>query len=135
MFEVHPELPGIIVHWFVITLIKTPGRGPADTLAAAPILKQLQTPGGFAQVKEIFTEARRRDPHAQLWPEVALGILGSDYQRVGNFKEAIEIFKLNLLAYPDSSDANDDLAGAYLVDGEKDLARQYAQKALAQVRQ
>jgi hypothetical protein len=35
------------------------------------------------------------------------------------------------LAYPDSADANDSLAGAYLDDGQKDLARQYAQKALA----
>ena len=25
MFKVHPELPGIIVDWFVTTLIKTPG--------------------------------------------------------------------------------------------------------------
>jgi tetratricopeptide (TPR) repeat protein len=74
--------------------------------------------------------ARQKDPQAQLWPEVALDIIGSDYQRVGNIKEAIEIFKLNLLAYPDSADANDNLA-AYLADGEKDLARRYAQKALS----
>jgi tetratricopeptide (TPR) repeat protein len=57
-------------------------------------------------------------------------IIGEDYQRVGDLKDAIEIFKLNLLAYPNSADANDNLAAAYLADGEKDLARQYAQKAL-----
>lgn len=34
------------------------------------------------------------------------------------------------MAYPDSADANDNLADAYLADGRKDLARQYAQKAL-----
>jgi len=33
MFKVHPELPGIIVDWFVTTLIKTPGHAPADTVA------------------------------------------------------------------------------------------------------
>jgi len=100
-------------------------------LAAAPILNQLQTPGSVAQVKQQLVEARSRDPQAQLWPEVAVDIIGEDYQRVGDIKNAIEIFQLNLLAYPDSADANDNLAGAYLADGEKDLARQYAEKVLA----
>jgi len=58
-------------------------------------------------------------------------IIGEDYQRVGDIKNAIETFKLNLLAYPESADANANLAGAYLADGQKDLARQYAEKALA----
>jgi tetratricopeptide (TPR) repeat protein len=81
-------------------------------------------------VKEELIAARQKDPQAQLWPEVALDIIGSDYQRVGDVKQAIEIFKLNLFAYPDSADANDNLAGAYLADGQKDLARKYAQKVL-----
>ena len=131
MFKVHPELPGIIVHWFVTTLIKTPGHAPAETLAAAPVLNQLQMPGGVAQVMQQLLEARQRDMSAQLWPEVTADIIGEDYQRVGDVKTAIEVFKLNLLAYPDSADANDSLAGAYLADGQKDLARQYAEKALA----
>jgi len=37
LFEGHPELPGIIVNWFVNTLIKTPGHAAADPLAAAAI--------------------------------------------------------------------------------------------------
>jgi hypothetical protein len=35
LFKVHPELPGIIVDWFVTTPIKTPGHAPADTVASA----------------------------------------------------------------------------------------------------
>jgi dienelactone hydrolase len=131
LFQVHPELPGMIVRWFITTLIDSPGHSPADTLAAAPILNQLQTPGGVSQVTQQFMAARQADPQAQLWPEVALDILGADFRRVGDIKTAIEIFKLNLLAYPNSADANDDLAGAYLADGQNDLARQYAEKALA----
>lgn len=46
-------------------------------------------------------------------------------------KEGIEIFKLNLLAYPDSADAHHNLADAYFTDGQKNLARQYAEKGLA----
>ena len=60
MFKVHPELPDIIVHWFVTTLIKTPGHAPADGLAAAPILNQLQTPGATAQITQQLLEARRK---------------------------------------------------------------------------
>jgi pimeloyl-ACP methyl ester carboxylesterase len=130
LFQPHPELSGIVVQWFVTTLIKTPGHAPADSLAAAAIVNELQTPGGAVQVKELLLEARKRDPQAQLWPEAVVDIIGEDYQRVGDMKNAIEIFQLNLLAYPDSADAHYNLADAYLADGQKDLARQYAEQAL-----
>jgi hypothetical protein len=131
MFKVHPELPSIIVNWFVTTLIKTPGHAPADALASAPILNQIEAPGGVSQVTAQLTEARRKDPQAQLFPEANVDIIGADHLRAGETKAAIEVFKLNLLAYPDSADAHSNLADAYLRDGQKDLARQYAEKTLA----
>lgn len=144
MFKVHPELPGIIVDWLVTTLIKTPGHAPADALASAAILNQLWTSEGVARVKQQLMEARRRDPQVQLWPEVNVDIIAEDHVREGELEKeagqlraakveidtAIEIFKLNLLAYPDSADAHCNLADAYLKNGQKDLARQYAEKAL-----
>jgi len=131
LFKVHPELPGIIVDWFVTTLVKTPGHAPADTVASAAILNQLETPDGVAQATRRLTEARQKDPKAQLWPEVTVDIIASGHLREGDAKIAIEIFKLNLLAFPDSADAHYNLADAYLADGQKELARQYAEKALA----
>jgi len=131
LFKTHPDLPGIIVQWFITTLIKTPGHAPADPLAAAAILNQLTVPGGAAQVRQQLIEARRKDPHAQLWPEVSGDIIGSGQLREGQTKAAIEIFQVNLFAYPDSADAHANLADAYLQDGEKDLAHEYAVKALA----
>ncbi len=131
LFKPHPELPGIIVDWFVTTLIKTPGHAPADTVASAAILNQIETPDGVAQATRRLTEARQKDPKAQLWPEITVDIIASGHLREGDANTAIEIFKLNLLAYPDSADAHYNLADAYLKDGEKDLARQYAEKALA----
>jgi len=147
MFKPHPELPGIIVDWLVTTLIKTPGHAPADALASAAILNQLWTSEGVARVKQQLMEARRRDPQVQLWPEVNVDIIGEDHVREGESEReagqlreakmeidtAIEIFKLNLLAYPDSADAHYNLADAYLKNGQKDLARQYAEKALAMI--
>jgi dienelactone hydrolase len=147
MFKPHPELPNIIVEWFVTTLIKTPGHAPADTLASAAILNQLWTPEGVTRVKQQLVEARQRDPQAQLFPEINVDIIGEDHVREGESERkagqlreakmqidtAIEIFKLNLLAYPDSADAHYNLADAYLKNGQKDLARQYAEKALAMI--
>jgi dienelactone hydrolase len=131
MFKVHPDLPALVVQWFVTTLIKTPGHPPADTLAAGSLLNQLQTPGGALQVKQQLLEARKKDPQAQLFPEISASIVGQDFTRESDAKSAIEVFKLILLAYPDSADANDNLASAYLKDGQKDLARQHAEKALS----
>src|SRR6266853_1010224 len=131
MFKVHPELPGIIVDWFVTTLIKTPGHAPADTVASASVINQIQMRGGVAQVTQQLIEARRKDPDAQLFPEITVSTIGQDHIRAGEPKLAVEVLKLVLLAYPESADANETLAEAYLADGQKELARQHAEKALA----
>jgi hypothetical protein len=131
MFKVHPELPGIIVDWFVTTLIKTPGHAPADTVASAAIINQIRMPGGVAQVTQQLMEARRKDPKAQLFPEITVSTIGQDHMRAGEPKLAVEVSKLVLFAYPESADAHETLAEAYLADGQKDLARQHAEKAMA----
>src|SRR5438270_7937585 len=131
MFKVHLELPGIIVDWFVTTLIKTPGHAPADTVASASVINQIQMPGGVAQVTQQLIGARRKDPDAQLFPEITVSTIGQDHMRAGEPKLAVDVLKLVLLAYPESADANETLAEAYLADGQKELARQHAEKALA----
>ncbi len=131
LFKTHPELPGIVVDWLVTTLITTPGHAPAQPLASASILEQLELPGGVAQVTKQIEDARRSDPKAQLFPEVVVTILGYDHLAVGEKKLAVEIMKLVVTAYPDSADAYDSLSDAYLADGQKDLARQTAEKSLA----
>src|SRR5438552_7088344 len=131
LFKGHPELPGIIADWFVTTLIKTPGHAPADTVASASVINQIQMPGGVAQVTQQLIEARRKDPDAQLFPEITVSTIGQDHMRAGEPKAAIDVLKLVLLAYPESADANETLAEAYLADAQKELARQHAEKALA----
>jgi hypothetical protein len=131
LFKPHPELPAIIVNWFVTTLIKTPGHAPADTVASATIINQLQNPGGADQVAHQLTEEKKKDPQAQLFPEITASIVGQDFMREDDVKSAIEVLKLVAFAYPESADANDNLAGAYLKDGQRDLAKQHAEKALA----
>jgi tetratricopeptide (TPR) repeat protein len=60
----------------------------------------------------------------------SVDIIASGDLRKGETKAAIEFFQLNLLAYPDSAYAHLNLADAYLEDGQRELARQYAETAL-----
>ncbi|MFI4921934.1 MAG: alpha/beta hydrolase, partial [Gammaproteobacteria bacterium] len=85
LFKTHPDLPSMIVDWFTTTLIKTPGHAPADGLAAGGIYNQLEWGGsaGIAQVTQQLTEARSKDPAVQLFPEIAVSIIGQDFMRVG----------------------------------------------------
>jgi tetratricopeptide (TPR) repeat protein len=135
MFPVHPELITEIVDWYVTTLIKTPGQAPAqkDAPAVSPQLltvNLLDEPGGAAKVTRQLDEARRSDPKATLFPEDLANILGYEHLQAGDQTGAIEILKLNAAAYPHSPNVYDSLSDAYLAVGEKDLARQNAEKAL-----
>ena len=65
LFETHPDLPSMIVQWFVTSLIKTPGHAPVDPLAAAVVLNQLEAPGGPAEATRQLMQVRKRDPQAQ----------------------------------------------------------------------
>ncbi len=49
---------------------------------------------------------------------------------MGDTKVAIELFQLNVTAYPNSPNVYDSLGDAYLAAGQKDLARQNAKKAI-----
>lgn len=135
MFKVHPELEKAIVDWFVTTLIKTPGRAPAPKDAPAITqevrnLDLIDQPGGPAKVEKMLQEARQRDPHATLFPEAIVNLLGYEHLQSGDTAGAVEILKLNVDAFPNSPNAYDSLSDAYLAAGQKDLARQSVQRAL-----
>jgi len=136
MFDTHPDLFATVVDWYVTTLIKTPGRAPRDTSnsAAFPFassLEEIEVHGGIAGVTQQLLQARSKDPKVQLWPWMVVNALAYDHLNGKETKFALEILKLNFLAYPNSADGASSLSDAYLADGEKDLARQYANKALA----
>jgi len=56
--------------------------------------------------------------------------VADEHFEVGDVKQSLEIAKLDALAYPDSPLAYALLSQAYASEGEKDLARRDAQKAL-----
>jgi len=135
MFPIHPELPVSIVEWYTTTLIKTPGSAPTSTEAPA-IPREIHTldlidqPGGAAKVAQMLEGARQRDLKASLFPEPVVNFVGYEHLQSGDTKGAVEILKLNAVAYPDSPNVYDSLSDAYMANGQKDLARQNAKKAL-----
>ena len=134
IFDVHPEFVQVITDWYVTTLIKTPGQAPQSPPFTVPqpvqTLTTLDDPGGAAKVEAQLKEARQHDPNANLFPEEQVNIMGYERLQAGETDAALEIFKLNALAYPNSPNVYDSLGDAYLAAGQKDLARESAKKTL-----
>jgi dienelactone hydrolase len=133
IFAAHKDLPVLIVDWYVQTLVKTPGSAPVNAARRSDspaILKLIDSPGGAEKVAPQLAAALKKDPHAKLFDEGLVNAIGYEHMQEGDNKGAIEILKLNATAYPDSANVYDSLSDAYLADGQKDLARENARKAL-----
>ena len=139
MFAPHSELSSLIVNWFDTTLLKTPGRPPENRAgtnappAGMSILETIDEPGGAAKAAELLAQARKSDPKVTLFPEGIANLIGYEHLQAGDNKGAIEIFKLNIAAYPDSPNTYDSLADAYAADGQSDLAIQTSEKVLKMI--
>jgi tetratricopeptide (TPR) repeat protein len=77
---------------------------------------------GVSEAVTVFEEARKRNDGSLHFGEQKLNQTGYAYLQAGKVKEAIELFKLNVLAYPDSWNTYDSLAEAYMTAGNNELA-------------
>ena len=154
IFAVHPDLLTAIVDWYTVTLIKTPGRDPLSNdapaiLAEAKTWDLLERPGGPAKLAQALSAARQKDPKAspvtaQIIAESTekdptilenrmrqmIDQVADEHFDAGDVKQSLEIAKLDALAYPNSPVAYALLSVGYASEGEKDLARRDARKAL-----
>jgi dienelactone hydrolase len=134
MFAAHKELPAMIVEWFNATLRNSPA--PPATHALAPwsaesrFLSFADEPDGLRKAEQMFADARRADPKAVLFSEAVMNRIAYGSLAAGDTEGAIALFQMNVVVYPNSPNVYDSLSDAYLADGQKDLARQNAQKAL-----
>jgi acetyl esterase/lipase/TolA-binding protein len=85
---------------------------------------------GIERARATFEEARKRDPQAMLFQEATLNNLGYRLIQKGRVQDAVEIFRLNTEAYPQSSNTYDSLAEAYMLSGNRELAIQNYRKSL-----
>jgi dienelactone hydrolase len=134
MFDAHKELPGMIVAWVATLTIKMPPpsavKPTAHSSAEATFLELIDHPGGVEKAVKQYTDAHKRDPKASLFSEALMNRLGYEHLQAGDNKGGVELLKLNVIAYPNSPNVYDSLSDAYLADGQKDLARLNAKKAL-----
>lgn len=100
-------------------------RAPTPTRFVAMILRD-----GWASALKTYQEAKKTDPEAALFEENIINLIGYQLIQSSRSKEAVEVFKLNVEAYPKSSNVYDSLADGYEAEGNKELAIKYSEKAL-----
>lgn len=94
------------------------------------LLTSISLEQGTDKLTKIVRELKRSYPEATLVQERTINTLGYQLLRIKKLKEAIEIFRLNVEAYPKSANTYDSLAEAYMANGNKELAFEYYKKAL-----
>ncbi len=133
MFAAHPELPATIVDWVTIA-VRSPNvataKGPPNVSPETQFLDSLDQPGAAANSAQLYAAASGKNPNGPVVSELVLNRLGYDHLQDGDKKGAIAILKLNASLYPNSPNVYDSLGDAYLADGQNNLARQNAQKAI-----
>jgi tetratricopeptide (TPR) repeat protein len=77
-----------------------------------------------------FREYRADPANAYLNVEGTMNTFGYSLMGMKRLSQAIEIFKLNVEAYPQSSNAYDSLGEAYMKNGDKELAIKNYEKSL-----
>jgi peptidylprolyl isomerase len=110
---------------FVVTLVDVKGEAVSQVLS-----RTLQEKGIDAALAQ-YRDLKARGFGDLFTNESDLNMFGYTLLRQKQTKEAIEILKLNVEAYPQSGNVYDSLAEAYMVNGDTTLAIENYEKALA----
>ena len=78
--------------------------------------------GGVTEAEKYFNDTYGREPRVPLFGEAEMNQLGYRYLQEGNIKDAIRLFTLNTISYPNSWNVYDSLGEGYLKDGQVDKA-------------
>jgi tetratricopeptide (TPR) repeat protein len=105
-----------------------------EALASRPLIgmvlyKTIQDKGIEAAVAQ-YRELKLTQPDRYVFSENELIVLGYILIHQKQYKNAIEIFRLSVEAYPQSWNTYDSLAEAYMDNGDKELAIQNYKKSL-----
>ena len=85
---------------------------------------------GVNAAAKYFYDKRKSEPGIIMFDEIDMNVLGYQFLQNGKVKDAIELFRLNTVAYPKSGNVYDSLGEAYLKDGRKELAIKNYEKSL-----
>ncbi|MEO6696177.1 MAG: hypothetical protein ABIY50_02010 [Ignavibacteria bacterium] len=85
---------------------------------------------GINSAVEQYKELKSSSGDKYNFKENQLNTLGYQLLQAGKTKEAIEILKLNIEAFPNSANVYDSMGEAYMINGNKELARMNYEKSL-----
>ena len=134
IFGPHPELVDQIVAWYTDTLIARPADRKAGVVTQTPMSdfwRKASSPDTTAEAVRIFEKLPASERRPDRYPEAQINLLGYFHLQAGRHQAAIDLFKLNTVAYPTSANTYDSLGDAYLANGQNDLALEMSEKALA----
>jgi glyoxylase-like metal-dependent hydrolase (beta-lactamase superfamily II) len=98
--------------------------------SAATLLEQIISESGIKAALEKYREIRSKKEQKYYFDETEFNGLGYRLLNGKRIPEAIEVFKMNIEMYPESWNAYDSLAEAYMKDRQDDLAVKYYQKSM-----
>ena len=93
------------------------GRKPISAVLGETIWAE-----GVEAAAALYHDLKRTDPDAYDFREFQLNNLGYQYLRGSDIETAIEIFKLNVDAFPDAFNPYDSLGEAYMIHGDTEQA-------------
>ena len=99
-------------------------------IPAVTIVEKAIEESGIEAAISRYREMKSESKGEYYFDEASFNALGYRLIGQGKIKDAIEIFKLNVEAYPESWNVYDSLGEAYMNDGQKELAIKYYQKSL-----
>jgi len=102
----------------------------APKISIVPVLDKTITEKGIEAGIAQYRDLKAKQASTYDVAEQELNRLGYQLLRSGKPKEAIEVFKLNVEAYPKASNTYDSLAEAYMTINERELAIQNYKKSL-----
>jgi 3-oxoadipate enol-lactonase len=84
---------------------------------------------GVKEAAQYFSKKKQSDPNIKLFDENEMNMLGYKYMQSGKTEDAIELFILNTIAFPDAYNTFDSLGEAYMAIGKKELAIENYEKS------
>ncbi len=104
--------------------VHTPKIPIMDTMFTIIIEKDVNT------AIDVYYDLKDKFEGKYNFKEAQLNTLGYQLLQGGRVKDAIEIFKLNVIQFPESFNVYDSLGEGYMVDGNYKLARRFYKKSL-----
>lgn len=99
-------------------------------LTGVPALRIAPEEQGYDKATAIAAAMQARHP-ALIWPEQELNDWGYRLLSTGRARDALPLFQLIAQQFPDSANAHDSLAQAYLVNGDDTAALAHYERTLA----